>query len=319
MVPHSAGARCGAPRVTASYVSSIITVLSLLAAVTARAQEGPASPPMPADRAAGSPAGQPTDVVRGMVVDERGRPLPGAEVSVPQHPTVRTDEHGVFILALAESRRPVMVAVRQVGFVPDSVRLDRGVDSLRIVLRSVPTTLGAVVVTAKASEQKLIDNGFYRRQRMSYGRHLDAVALRAYVGPGLAGIVHDTPRLSIRRTGTDDYAFSSVGGRPCRMNVFIDGRFERLAMPSATGGEGLGLRGLIPFDFIYAVEVYPSAASVPIQFSRVGANPGVQGRGSSRIPSPVRIYGGGSDENQNAECGALVIWTKEPETSSDRP
>jgi len=286
----------------------------------------PAGAQGPAGRTTGDSANL---VVRGTVVDERGRALPGAEVTAPEHPVVRTDASGTFVLTLPSSRLPLMVAVRQVGFSPDSVRLDRGTTALRVVLRPLATTLGAVVVTAKASEQKLIDNGFYRRQRTTHGRHLDAEALRGYAATGLIGIVRDTPRLTVRRTNTDDYAFGSIGGRPCRMNIFIDGRFERAAMPSPQGigknnldFEGIGLRGVIPFDAIYALEVYPSAASVPTQFARVGPNAGQQGRGRAQIPLPAGMRvtrAAEGDEMQSAECGAIVIWTKEPEAQAARP
>ena len=92
------------------------------------------------------------------------------------------------------------------------------------------------------------------------------------------------------------------------MNVFIDGRFVREAMPVA-GDPGLPLSQLVSRSDIHAIEIYPTVNSVPIEFTRIGPSTN-SGRAQSRIPSPNRPMSSRPVENDDAACGTIVIWTK---------
>ena len=151
---------------------------------------------------------------------------------------------------------------------------------------------------------------------MASGSFFDPDFLAHFGGYGVASVLHEVPRVDVMRKGDRDFAFSTVGGNRCRMNVYIDGMFQRAAMPGPgrLADDALGLNDLIDYRDIRAVEVYPRAMSVPTQFSRMGPNAGVQGQPMPRIPSPSgRVYASTPDDaNADAACGAIVIWTKDP-------
>ena len=114
--------------------------------------------------------------------------------------------------------------------------------------------------------------------------------------------------MDVRWIGTADVAFSTIAGLPCRMHVFIDGAYQRLAMPGPDGKqEGLGLGELVGFKSIYAVEVYPSYVFLPPEFTRMGPGGGDQQRSTPRIPGNVRMPMPKQGENSDAACGAIVI------------
>jgi hypothetical protein len=181
--------------------------------------------------------------------------------------------------------------------------------------------LRTIVVEGRAYDRELWANGFYHRQKIASGSFFDPDDLAHFGGSGVGSVLHEVPRVQVEWQNGQDYAFSTVAGNRCRMNVFIDGMFQRAAMPgpsprapgsSVSGSDALGLSELIDFRDIRAIEVYPRASSVPTQFSRMGPPAGHQGNPMPRIPSPTGAVSGSGTENQDAACGAIVIWTKTP-------
>lgn len=181
-----------------------------------------------------------------------------------------------------------------------------------------PHRLSEIVVEGRAYDRGLWDRGFYHRQKLASGMFFDTEAITHFGGDGLGSLVRQVPRVDVRNLRGSEYAFSRIGGRPCRMNVYIDGMFQRVAMPSphmtkdGREEEGIGLKDLIGFREVAAVEVYPRASAVPTQFQRMGPPAGPQGLSSSQIPSPTGTHYSTPEqgENQDAACGAIVIWTK---------
>jgi hypothetical protein len=264
----------------------------------------------------------PARTVVGRVLDEASRPLSGVEVRVAAGASSVTDSSGRFVLTSLSDGALQLVA-RKVGFdssstsVPGAAGSSTEVSKVSIVLTRTHR-LNEIVVEGQSFDRALWDLGFYHRRKVASGTFFDQDAIEHFGGDGVGSLVRQVPRVDVRRIDNADYAFSTIAGRACRMNIFIDGMFQRVAMPSQTGrSEGVGLNELIGFREIAAVEVYPRASSVPIQFMRMGPAAGPQGISSQQIPLPggLKLPRTSQGENQDAACGAIVIWTKSPGNS----
>ena len=265
-------------------------------------------------------------VLSGVVRDEAGRGITGAQVQMASNITTITDDSGAFPRRELPADT-IRVIVRRIGY--DSAMLllplvqPRMRHELTITLHRT-YRLSTIEVEGKSYDRLLWDKGFYQRQRTASGSFFDPDFLAHFGGSGLGSLVREVQRIDVRRINNQDYAFSTVGGSPCRMNVFIDGAFQRIAMPSPYGGqEGMGLGELIGFRDVYAVEVYPRVNFVPQQFVRMGPGAGPAGRSTPKLPSPngMKSSGGQQGENQDAACGAIVIWTRPviPDASGGAP
>jgi hypothetical protein len=264
----------------------------------------------------------PARTVVGRVVDEASRPLPGVEVRAAGGTSTVTDSSGRFVLT-SPLDGPLQLLARKVGFDSSSTTVSGAPGSFSPEMTQVSIVLkrthrlNEIVVEGQAFDRALWDRGFYRRRKVASGMFFDPDALEHFGGSGLGSLVRQAPRVDVRRIDNADHAFSAIAGRACRMNVFIDGMFQRVAMPGPTGSEGMGLNELIGFHEIAAVEVYPRASSVPTQFMRMGPPAGPQGLSSHAIPLPGGMKSGSPSqgENQDAACGAIVIWTKSPQNA----
>lgn len=256
-----------------------------------------------------------TRAVSGVVRDTTGRPIEGVEVRVNARPVALTDSAGRFRIGNAGGA--TSLAFRRLGYEP-ATRTIAGTDTATIDVALVPNSqlLRTIVVEGRAYDRERWANGFYHRQKIASGSFFDPDYLAHFGGDGIASLLHEVPRVDVERRGNRDYAFSTVAGNRCRMNVYIDGIFQQAAMPGPRvgGDDAVGLSDLIDYRDIRAVEVYPRAMSVPTQFTRIGPGAGPQGRQMPRIPSPRgQIYTPPpSAENADAACGAIVIWTKAP-------
>ena len=281
----------------------LVLAITLSTSNIARAQGG------------GEPVSAPRAIV-GVVRDTAGRPVVGVQVRVNERQLALTDSLGRFRLVGANGAS-VAMTFRRLGYEPITRTMDlRATAAVPIDVTMTPNSqlLRTVVVEGQAYDRDLWKNGFYHRQKTASGSFFDPEFLAHFGGSGVGSLLHEVPRVEVERKDNQDHAFSTVGGNRCRMNVFVDGVFQRVAMPSPTGREeGMGLADLIDYRDIRAVEVYPRAMSVPIQFSRMGPGAGRQGRPMPRIPLPGNIHIPISDENSDAACGAIVIWTRTPD------
>ena len=264
--------------------------------------------------------GASTRVVVGVVRDTTGRAIEGVEVRAGTRPIAFTDSAGRF--RIGSPGGATSLAFRRLGY-EATTRSITATDSATMDVVLVPNAqlLRAIVVEGQAYDKDLWANGFYHRRKIAGGSFFDPDYLAHFGGDGVGSVLHEVPRVQVQRQNGQDYAFSTNAGNRCRMNVFIDGMFQRTAMPgplkpppgSSVGGyDALGLNELVDFRDIRAIEVYPRATSVPIQFSRMGPPAGPQGNPMPRIPSPTGAVSGSATENQDAACGAIVIWTKDP-------
>lgn len=268
----------------------------------------------------GGEPGAATRAVTGVVRDTTGRPIEGVEVRVNARPLALTDASGQFRLGTVAGT--ATLSFRRLGYEPASRVLGPGeTTSVEIAMLPNSQLLRTIVVEGRAYDKELWANGFYRRQKVASGSFFDPDFLAHFGGNGVASLLHEVPRVQVQNQNGQDYAFSTVAGRRCRMNVYVDGVFQRATMPgplkpppgSGTFGyDALGLNELVDYRDVRGVEVYPRATSVPIQFSRMGPPAGPQGNPMPRIPSPTGAVSGSATENQDAACGAIVIWTTAP-------
>lgn len=257
-----------------------------------------------------------TRVIAGVVRDTTGTPIVGVQVRANGRQLALSDSVGRFRVN-GVNEPSLSLTFRRLGYEPATRTLTSGNASsppIEVVMTPNSQLLRTIVVEGQAYDKDLWANGFYHRQKVASGSFFDPDVLMHFGGSGLGSLMHEVPRVDVERKGNRDYAFSSVAGNRCRMNVYVDGVFQQAAMPSPRFGadDAVGLGDLVDFRDIRAVEVYPRATSVPTQFSRMGPGAGPQGRPMPRIPSPRGSLSATTNENQDAACGALVIWTKAP-------
>lgn len=300
------------PRVGRSISVTALLLLSLTSAPTAGAQIQVQQQMVDSRVASG------TVTLTGTVRDATGRPIVGAEARVDQRRAALSDPSGHFLLRDVPVG-PVELVVRRIGyeratlnFAPEQpgVRIE-----LAVRLTASSFTLPSVLVEGKAYDQELWDAGFYKRQRVGSGTYFDPDFLQHFGGASVATLVREVPRIYVERYHDQEYAYGRVAGAPCRMNIYVDGFFRRDAMPGSDGDKGTGLDVLLPKEEIYAVEVYPSVNFVPSEFTRMGPKAGRQ-RSEPRIPLPGAHplpdsrWSVDQFSNNDAACGAVVIWTR---------
>lgn len=263
-----------------------------------------------------APAG--TVVIAGVVQDAAHRPLLGAEARIGQRRVALSDSTGRFVLRGVPAG-PAELVVRRIGYVPATVRIAPSGARVRldlvVELADSPVRLDAVVVEGKAYDRGLWNAGFYKRQAVGYGKYYDPDYMAHYGGADVATLARESPRVQVEKYGPHYYAYGRIAGEACRLNVFVDGNFRREAMSGGSAmDKGVGLDELVPKEDVYAVEVYPTVNSLPVEFVRIGPRAGGSVRAVPRIPSrgmgPRPKRPGEEDTNNDAACGAIVIWTK---------
>ncbi len=150
-------------------------------------------------------------------------------------------------------------------------------------LPSNPITLDTVTVVAREIERRLpylVDAGFYKRRQVGFGHFLTRDEIDRRDPLILSDLLHGMS--GVRVTCGGQQRGPSQGGPglqctvtmraantmffrgKCNPSVVLDGV---LLQPGGTAGGGLSLDDLVnPFN-IEALEVYPSPAGVPVQYS----------------------------------------------------
>ncbi len=240
-------------------------------------------------------------ILAGVVHDSGGAPLPGVEVLVQgSGRQTTTDKAGQFVLT-GLPFGPMTVLIRSVGFRP----IERGVillkgDTARLDLTLTAEsaqTLPAITTKARRDPPRGmgIRESFEERRKLGFGKFIDSTVLRRNehrrmvdLLRGIPGItfvwapIPDCPPGDLKRCPRELYARGTRTGRisgGCFATIIEDG----MMIYRSDGGLGYPpdwSREFYINDY-EAVEVYRSAAEMPIEFN-----------GSS------------------SQCGVIVLWTR---------
>jgi hypothetical protein len=224
-------------------------------------------------------------VVRGKVLDAAsGEPVAQAEVTAATlggrgAGRARSAADGTFTLEL---RAPGTFRLRaeRTGYRPtttDSVAVDVR-ETLEVELRLSATAVGIepLRVTARVApphRRSLELNGVYDRARDGFGRRLFREDIERQSNMSLGQVLARVNGTNRVQSGPFEYILFGRSAH-CLPNLYVDG--SRMAYGGRTD-----INSVVTPGQIEAVELYSSAASVPLQ------------------------YGG-----SNAACGVILIWTR---------
>jgi hypothetical protein len=143
---------------------------------------------------------------------------------------------------------------------------------LKLVPSALPLDTLTVVARRVAVEKELpylVDAGFYDRQRKGFGYFLTRADIEKHSPMVITDVLRALAGVTVLCAHRGKCDIETPGAStmflrgPCRVTVVLDGVVLRVG---GTGGSG-SLDGLLnPFD-IEAIEVYPSPAGVPVQYS----------------------------------------------------
>jgi hypothetical protein len=216
--------------------------------------------------------------IDGTVTDATGRLLAGAVVTVDGlELSDVTTGRGVFVVrGLPPGTQRFLV--RRVGYTPAAFELDlppAATVHLQITMQPALVMLGAIVVDGESRPLPLFRNGFYERAtRQAQGFFYPPDEMDRRRLSSLSALLAEIPGLQVERRNNQTVAYGrNVGAGPCELNLWVDGALARVGSAP--------LDELAPAPIVRAVEVYPSAATVPAKYVR-----------------------------QNNLCGAIVVWTR---------
>jgi hypothetical protein len=213
--------------------------------------------------------------LHGLVRDQTGAPIGFALVTVADIRGVADSAGRFFLTNLAPGSTNVLV--RRLGFSPKRVALtlvEGRSDSLTVTLASFPVELAGI--TTEASTMGRLAE-FERHKVNGQGIYLDRAELEKRRTPRLSDVLRRVPgvRIVTDRTGRTLLRMGrATSGRDCPPEFWIDG----------VRAQFLGVDD-VPVSDIEALEVYRGPSGLPPEFN-------------SRF--------------SNAQCGAIVIWTRIP-------
>jgi hypothetical protein len=232
--------------------------------------------------------------IAGELTDSSGRPIPFAYVFVDGLGTTIANSEGQFRFAQPVSATYVKIGVRRIGFqrLDTLVQMNAEVQSrLRFVLRSIANELNPVVVNEKGSgyDDYLDRAGYYQRMARNVdGTFISARDIEKRSPLTVTALMRDVSGTRVvsrgGRGGKNDFVVGRGG--TCALGLVVDGLRVEINNPpieatqpritSIIGSRQVAAtesrRGL-PTDpsldemvnpsMVAAIEVYPSAASVP--------------------------------------------------------
>jgi TonB family protein len=213
----------------------------------------------------------------GVVRDEGGRPVAGAEVGVEgAGRRVRTDAAGAFRVA-SLAAGPATITARRIGFGAwtRELRLDAGDERVvQIVLVAVPEALEGVTVTAprQAYDSRLA--GFNERVKTHIGHFVTRERIERANNMRLTDILRELPGIRVHTRGGVGRTVR-LRGADCPPLVFVDG------FPATAGEFDLDMLDL---GGVEGIEVYGGISSVPPEFSGV--------------------------REQSVHCGVIAVWSR---------
>jgi hypothetical protein len=233
-----------------------------------------------------------------VTADTLGHTVSNAEVSLPQlNRTTLSNQRGEFRFSSLPAGR-YAVTVRALGFQPFSDSVDivegRALDG-ELTLSPNVTQLDSVRTTAAATPRILpkYEEFEARQQARIAGYFLSDSALRTRDRENLAEVIGMMPSVSVASSPLGTFLSSSHGGNSskpifegggggktaCLFTVYVDGQ---KIFSAGEGNEPPDFAKMHVEDF-YGVEVYPSIAQAPAQYTTTGTN-----------------------------CGVILLWTRAP-------
>jgi hypothetical protein len=237
---------------------------------------------------------QRTGIIAGVVVDEAGNPIAGAEIAA-SGVTARatTDSAGKFMIRDLESGE-YNVRARRIGYFPARMTADIGKGGradLHIELQTRPAMLDSVIVTAEGRCPDRSYTGFLCRQRLSKsGVFLSDDDIFDKNARELGDIFRDVPGFRIETQPT-------IWGRlPMPMVVRGTGCLNALV-----NGKPASVTNPMPrfADQMIAAEIYATPAEVPQEYQRFIY--GGEGRQTT-------VYHHGISSSDR--CAIVVYWTR---------
>ena len=216
--------------------------------------------------------------ITGLLSDPAGQPFAGARILVESFPEARSAADGRFVVRNVPTGTR-QVEIRSVGMAPFITTVDvTPHDTARIAAQLKKITLLDVVrVTGTVRQQRLVQD-LEQRRKMGLGFVQDSTAFQGRIE--MSSVFTAFPSVNIQRVnGSQRFILTlpySIGR--CVANLWIDGKQISTRIDAVAGYDVL--LDLHP-DEIAAVEVYPHAASVPMELTAL-----------------------------NSDCGAVAVWTK---------
>lgn len=197
-----------------------------------------------------------TATVKGIVIDDRKRPIADAVVTVSSADTsARTDKDGAFLIGGLPGGTHSM-QTKRIGFTAVSQTISLRADSVTVVSVVAANYNTSAVFNVRAQRTKGADRTDYElRRKMGFGYFMEGKQLENRAD--LQSVLSQFPGLMVRSNGMDleVTTMAMMRGR-CTPAVFLDGlptNYARVNM-------------LRPGDY-RAVEVYLRASSIPLQYS----------------------------------------------------
>ena len=226
------------------------------------------------------------------VSDHAGNRIPYAYVAIAGGSSTVSDASGRFTTIVPGGAEKISIYVRRIGFKPADTVLSVGARDRThtIVLVPIGAVLETVRIDATSGYDEYLDrSGYYRRLANKVdGTFISLDQIERRNATEVSAVLRDVPGVRVRilggRAGKRNYVLGRGG--LCALGLVVDGKRVEIEAPSreslqpritsmqggprgpATMSRG-GLPGtgtldeLVPVSMIAAIEVYPSATSVP--------------------------------------------------------
>jgi hypothetical protein len=245
----------------------LLALAALLPLALPAAAQIPASPPVHA----------PTSVLLLQVRDEKGRPLPDAQVVVAGvDRRGRSDAGGEAFVDEVPAGNRIVEATRP-GYAMVRVAADfMGGDTVRREVRMTPQAveLEGVTATSWGRSMRLRRNGFYDRQRAGLGASMTSDRIEMLRPMHTNELFRYMRGFKIQLTRDGPVVLGTRGGglaQYCVPVVYVDG----LALPSGSiKDQNQALESVRPDD-ILAIEAFQGPASIPAEYNPLGSACGV--------------------------------------------
>ena len=210
--------------------------------------------------------------IAGVVNTESGQPVEDARVAIDGLAETRTESDGGFAFRNVPSGTR-QLQVMAIGAEPAAPVVDVSageVTSVAIRLHSA-VTLRGMRTTAIGGRGRRFASEFTERRRSGFGSSMDSTQIMRY--DQFVNVLRAMPGLDVRLRNANLTISAGDGkGARCAPDVRIDGAVAAFGH----------LLDLFPHE-VAGIEVYPTSAHVPMQYSRIGIQ---------------------------AQCGMILVWTK---------